>query len=163
MSCQLKEIEKNYQNRNILVDLYQNRIRFIWWLNGQRKYLQRTAGNFISTENVDIAIQNALVDIKAGDVVTVLSREEITSTLDSHGALRGCIFVPEMFSFCDNTYRVYKKVIYFFDEVNQRMCRCKDTVLLTSVHCSGERKAFSAPCDRNCFYFWNTRWLKLSK
>jgi hypothetical protein len=163
VSCQLKELEKSYKKLNVLADLYQNRIRLIWTLNGHRNYLQKTVGKFISGEKVELSKQKALVQIEAGDIVTVLSREEIESTLNRRGALNGCVFVPEMFCFCGNTYRVYKRVVYFFDEVSERMCRCKDTVLLSAVHCSGERKVFSVPCDRNCFYFWNTRWLKIKE
>ena len=45
------------------------------------------------------------------------------------------------------------------DEAKQKMCKCKDIVLLEDVLCSGRQKLYFEDCDRCCFYFWHKDWL----
>ena len=67
-----------------------------------------------------------------------------------------------MWRFCGGTYKVFKVVDYFYDEANYQIRKCKDTVLLEGVICSGDTsKAFKQKCDRSCFFFWKTAWLNL--
>ena len=95
-----------------------------------------------------------------GDFVIVLTKDEIHSILDDWGATKGCVFTPEMYERCGKTYKVFKNIDYFYDEVKQKMCKCNNIVVLERAVCSGRRKLFSEDCDRNCFQFWHISWLK---
>ncbi len=101
--------------------------------------------------------------LRPGDLVSVRSREEIERTLDGAGTLGGCHFMREMYACCGKTYRVLKVVDQFYDEVTQKICRSRDTVLLEGAVCSGRQRLYRSRCDRNCFFFWRTAWLDKSR
>jgi hypothetical protein len=46
--------------------------------------------------------------LNVGEWVEVRSKEEILRTLDHNGRLDGMPFMPEMFQFCGQRFRVYK-------------------------------------------------------
>ena len=46
--------------------------------------------------------------LSVGEWVEVRSKEEILRTLDHNGRLDGMPFMPEMFQFCGQRFRVYK-------------------------------------------------------
>jgi hypothetical protein len=100
------------------------------------------------------------VNLKANDWVRVKSKREIAQILDYKDSSGGCVFSPEMYSFCGKNYRVFKNVNSFYDEVKEKECKCRNIVLLEGVFCSGKRKALPQDCDRNCFYFWHHSWLE---
>ena len=45
----------------------------------------------------------------AGDWIEVRSKEEILRTLDVKGCLDGLPFMPQMFQYCGQRFRVYKR------------------------------------------------------
>jgi len=89
---------------------------------------------------------------RAGDTVQVRSRAEIKRLLASGGKARGCSFTHEMYKYCGREFRVLKSVETFFDESKQKMCKCRNTVLLDGAVCSGRQRLYFMKCDRNCFF-----------
>ena len=101
-----------------------------------------------------------MIDLQAGDMVRVRSKEEILRTLDSEYKLEGCYFMYEMWDYCGSQQKVLKKVNYFYDERNAKMYKAKNIVLLDGVNCSGKIGNIMPKCDRNCLFFWKTAWLE---
>lgn len=99
-----------------------------------------------------------VLGLKAGEWVRVRPFEEIRATLDAFGALRGCVFMPEMKPYCGTVQRVLKPVNVFLDERDYRLKKVKHTVLLEGVICEGT--ATYGRCDRSCFFFWRENWLE---
>lgn len=102
--------------------------------------------------------QPATSHLKAGDLVRVRSREEIQATLDIWKELKGCLFMPEMWSYCGTTQRVLKSVERIVDERDYRVKRCRGVILLEGVICPGTE--LFGRCDRSCFFFWREEWLE---
>jgi len=96
--------------------------------------------------------------LRAGEWVQVRSKEEILSTLDKNGQLDAMPFMPEMFRFCGQRMKVYKRAHKTCDPVNglggRRM---DDTVHLEGLRCDG---AAHAGCQAGCLIFWKEAWLK---
>lgn len=62
-------------------------------------------------------ISMAASEFKEGDLVRIRSREEIQSTLNPWGILKGCMFMSaEMSPYCGTTQRVFKRLERFVDE-----------------------------------------------
>jgi len=95
-----------------------------------------------------------------GDIVKVRSKDEIRSTLDEHEKYMGCFFIDEMYEHCNKAYHILKNVDYFYDEARQKICRCRDMVILEGVVCSGRQRLYTESCDRSCFFFWHKDWLE---
>jgi hypothetical protein len=95
--------------------------------------------------------------LKAGDLVRVKSREEITATLGLFKDLQGLTFMPEMWQYCGTQQRVFKPLVRFFDEREYQIRKARGIVLLEALLCEGT--AIFGPCDRSCFYFWREEWL----
>jgi hypothetical protein len=98
-------------------------------------------------------------NFKSGDVVEVLSFEEVAGTLDENGAYEGLPFSAEMRQFCGRRFRVFKRAdkicaetAYFLD-----LRRMRDAVTLEEVRCDGSGHD---GCRRLCMLFWKERWLK---
>ncbi|ABA88777.1 hypothetical protein Pcar_1532 [Syntrophotalea carbinolica DSM 2380] len=101
------------------------------------------------------------LDLKAGDIVRVRSKEQIRQTLDENGRLGGCAFLDEMWQYCGGEYAVVKKMEHFFDEASVKMRKSRDLVLLDGIHCSGQGiPIFKHACDRYCLLFWKEAWLE---
>ena len=81
---------------------------------------------------------------------------EILKTLDENGKHRGLRFVPEMFDYCMQRYRVLKRVERICIENTPDVRRLKNTVLLEGGICKGG----GIGCDRACFHFWREIWLR---
>lgn len=96
--------------------------------------------------------------LEAGDLVRVRSLEEIQSTLDRWGKLKGCGFIHEMAAYCGTTQRVLKRVERFLDEKDYRLKKASGIVLLEGAICSGT--GATGRCDRACFFFWREEWLQ---
>jgi hypothetical protein len=95
--------------------------------------------------------------LKAGDLVRVKSREEITATLGLFKDLQGLTFMPEMWQYCGTQQRVFKPLVRFFDEREYQIRKARGIVLLDGLLCEGT--AIFGPCDRSCFFFWREEWL----
>ena len=97
--------------------------------------------------------------LRAGDWVVVRSKEEILSTLDSHGRIDGLIFQPEMFAYCGKRLRVAKTAHKTCDSSVHRTGgrRMYDCVHLEGARCAGE---LHDGCQADCVFFWKEAWLK---
>ncbi len=101
------------------------------------------------------------LNLRAGELVEVLSEAEILATLDERGTLDGLPFMPEMLAFCGQRLRVDKRADKACDTINysgsRRMYR---TVLLESARCTG---AAHGLCQAACPLFWKEAWLRRVK
>jgi len=160
MGCQLQHLEKLKKQNSPVDSCLQSRIKIIWEGKKRLIYIKNKIGGLLKLQD-DIATQEVDVPIfKNGDRVKVKSPGEINQILDDWGATQRCTFTPEMYRYCGKNFSVYKNVEYFYDEVKQRMCKCRNIVVLDGIFCTGKRRTFPADCDRNCFLFWHTSWLE---
>lgn len=96
--------------------------------------------------------------LKSGDLVRVRSKEEIESTLNHVGQLKGCSFMDVMTPYCGTTQRVLKPMERFVDERDLRVKKCTGLILLEGVMCQGTTQF--GRCDRSCLMFWRQEWLE---
>jgi hypothetical protein len=96
--------------------------------------------------------------LHAGDWVEVRSREEILRSLDTNGRLDGLPFMPQMFEFCGQKFRVYKRAHKTCDTVNSTGGRTlTDGIHLENLRCDGH--AYGG-CQAACLIFWKAAWLR---
>ena len=105
-----------------------------------------------------ISSQRAL-RLKAGEWVEVRSREEILATLDERGCFDGAPFMPEMLSYCNRKFRVFKRADKTCDPAHEpwSIRRVKDSVHLENLRCDGQQHG---GCQAGCLIFWKEAWLK---
>jgi hypothetical protein len=98
------------------------------------------------------------MEARAGDWVEVLSKEDILGTLDKNGRLDGLPFMPQMFKYCGERFRVYKSAYKTCDTVSGHYegRRLQDGLHLR-LRCNGE--AYGG-CQAGCLLFWKSAWLK---
>jgi len=102
--------------------------------------------------------------MKAGQLVEIRSKAEILRTLDEKGRYEGLPFMPGMFNYCGQRFRVYKvahktcdslrKPDGALDYVSREM---HGTVFLENLRCDG---AAHGGCDAACLIFWREAWLR---
>lgn len=95
--------------------------------------------------------------LKVGDWVEVRSREEILWTLDENGCLDNLPFMPEMFAFCGQKFRVYKRAHKTCDTVFPVRGRRMDRAVHLETRCDGQAHG---GCQAGCLLFWKEDWLK---
>jgi hypothetical protein len=96
--------------------------------------------------------------LHAGQPVEVRSKEEILRTLDKKGQLEGMPFMPQMFQYCGQRLRVYKRAHKTCDTVNDYKGRSMNqAVHLEGIRCDG--LAYGG-CQAACLVFWKEAWLK---
>jgi len=97
--------------------------------------------------------------LKAGEWVEVRSREEILATLDERGCLDGAPFMPEMLSYCNRKFLVFKRADKTCDPAHEpwSIRRVKDSVHLENLRCDGRQHG---GCQAGCLIFWKEAWLK---
>ncbi len=95
---------------------------------------------------------------RTGDWVEVRSKEEILGTLDRDGRLDGLPFMPQMFTYCGQRFRVQSSAYKTCDTVSGDYAglRLPDTVHL-DIRCDGQ--AYGG-CQAGCLIFWKNAWLK---
>ncbi len=92
-----------------------------------------------------------------GDWVEVRSKEEILQTLDDRGMLDGMPFMPEMFAFCGQRFRVYKSAHKTCDySAEPYTCRNLGDTVHLETRCSGEAHG---GCQAACLLYWKRAWL----
>jgi len=106
----------------------------------------------------DEAARLSALNLKAGDWVVVRSREEILATLDERGRLENLPFMPEMFQYCGQKLRVFKRADKTCDYIQGwSIRRMKDAVHLEGARCDGSGHD---GCQAGCLIFWKETWLK---
>jgi hypothetical protein len=110
-----------------------------------------------SAARTEIKMMNTM-KLHAGQWVEVRSKEEILRTLDKKGQLEGMPFMPQMFQYCGQRLRVYKRAHKTCDTVNDYKGRkVNQAVHLEGVRCDG--LAYGG-CQAACLIFWKEAWLK---
>jgi hypothetical protein len=96
--------------------------------------------------------------IRTGEWVEVRTKEEILKTLDMNGRLDGLPFMPQMFKYCGQRFRIFKSAHKTCDTVSGHYAgrRLQDSVHL-NLRCDGQ--AYNG-CQAGCLMFWKTAWLK---
>lgn len=96
--------------------------------------------------------------LRAGDLVEVLSEQEILGTLDLHGKRDSLPFMPEMLKYCGRRFRVARVAHKTCDTVNYSGIRRVDrSVHLEGLRCDG---AAHGGCEAGCLILWKDVWLK---
>ena len=100
--------------------------------------------------------------LRPGDIVEVLSPEEILQTLDVDGTLGRLPFMPEMVEYCGRRFQVSRRVVktcYYTKGGSSGMRKfpANDVVLLEGLRCSG---AAHDGCQKACMIFWREAWLR---
>jgi hypothetical protein len=109
--------------------------------------------DFMHTNSIPLSL-----NLRAGELVTVRSKEEILATLDGSGCLDGLPFMPEMFQFCGRCLRVYKRAHKTCDTINNSGGRSvTNAVHLEGVRCDGQAHG---GCQAECLIFWKEAWLR---
>ncbi len=161
MACQLINMCELAVRNSWLNNLFQDRIKLVWSTKKKALFIKNKLFRFLMMKGEKTSLgEYGSLQILPGDIIKVRSKEEIQSILDDWGGYKGCIFTPEMYEYCDKTFKVLKRIEYFYDEIKEKMCKCKNIVILEGVTCSGQRRMFSESCDRNCFLFWHLSWLE---
>jgi hypothetical protein len=108
-------------------------------------------------------MQNELLPHKprrlhVGDLVEVLSPQEILATLDEHGELESLPFMPEMLQFCGKRFRVDKVAVKACDTITSSgMYRMHNAVHLSNSRCDGSAHG---GCQAACNIYWKEAWLR---
>jgi hypothetical protein len=98
------------------------------------------------------------LDLRAGELVEILSREEILATLDSRGERDSLPFMPEMEAWCGRQVRVHRRVDKIFDWITESgLRRMRDTVILEGLRCDG---CYHGGCQADCPALWKEVWLR---
>ena len=95
--------------------------------------------------------------LRVDDWVEVRTKEEILRTLDKQGRLEGMPFMPEMFAFCGQRFRVYKRAHKTCDTVYPVRGRWLDNSVHLETRCDGSAHG---GCQAGCLIFWKEAWLR---
>ena len=98
------------------------------------------------------------MELRVDDWVEIRSKDEILATLDMNGRLDGLPFMPQMFKYCGQRFRIFKSAYKTCDTVSGHYTglRMEDGVHL-NLRCDGQ--AYNG-CQAGCLIFWKTAWLK---
>jgi hypothetical protein len=98
------------------------------------------------------------LNLQAGELVQVRTREEIIATLDKHNRNRGMLFDGEMLPYCGGIYRVLRRVHHIIDERTGKMVNMKSPcIVLEGVVCQSD---YHRLCPRAIYPYWRENWLK---
>lgn len=98
------------------------------------------------------------LNLQAGDLVEVKSKEEIFETLDDRDRTRGLRFDAELLKYCGRRGRVLHRVDKIIDEKTGTMLPIKsDAVILEGFACTGD---YHRVCPRGVYAWWRESWLR---
>ena len=93
--------------------------------------------------------------------MSVKSKDQIGTLVDSKNKLDGCLFLEQMGRCCGHTYRVLKVVDSIFDEQHKRTLKPRSPLyIIDGLICEGKTNEFPSQCDRSCFLLWHECWLE---
>jgi hypothetical protein len=97
-------------------------------------------------------------ELRVGDWVEVLSRDDILRSLDERARLEHMPFMPEMLRFAGRRFRVSKRAHRTCDTVDYVGGRhLKRAVHLEDLRCDGSAHG---GCEARCLLFWKEAWLR---
>jgi hypothetical protein len=98
--------------------------------------------------------------LQPGESVVVRPYPDIHATLNASGKNRGLWFDMEMTVFCDQSFRVERRVERIIDEVSGRMLAMKTPcITLQGVYCKGVYSRLRLFCPRAITPYWREAWL----
>mgnify|MGYP006272972265 FL=1 len=98
---------------------------------------------------------------KVGETVWVRPKGQIEETLDDQHQHEGCLFMDQMWGYCNQKFRILRVVHSLFDEKRLKMHKSKTPLyILEGLICHGETDALKHRCDRSCYFFWHPAWLQ---
>ena len=104
------------------------------------------------------AADSHVLNLRAGDLAEVRSREDILATLNREARLDALPFMPEMFQYCGKRYRVFKRADKTCDTISTTGTRrLFHTVHLEGLRCDGQAHG---GCQALCLLFWKEAWLR---
>jgi hypothetical protein len=95
--------------------------------------------------------------LRAGDWVEVRTKQEIVRTLDRNGRLDEMPFMPQMFSYCGQRFRVRRSAHKTCDPVYMSGGRHLPDAVHLDLRCDGNTYG---GCQVGCLIFWKEAWLK---
>jgi hypothetical protein len=98
------------------------------------------------------------LNLQPGELVEILSQEEVRATLDSRGRNRGLVCDIELTEFCGTTNRVHSRLERMISEATGEMRKVDGTVVLEGRMCLCARAV--GGCPRLDFSYWREVWLK---
>jgi hypothetical protein len=152
--CQLRSLDEIEKNNSWFNDKSQLFIR------KYRYYKKIISRSLFSGKYSKKILQINHEQLQPGSLVRVRSKVEILQTLDRYRKTDGCTFQSGMYAHCGKEFKVLKKVDRFYDESKNKMCKCNNLYVLEGSNCNG-LTAYTGKCERNCFFFWHSSWLKL--
>lgn len=98
------------------------------------------------------------VKLRVGQVVEVLSEDEIRATLDENGELDSLPFMPEMLAYCGQRLTVGAIASKLCDTMTRSGMRKMDNAVhLREVRCDGSAHG---GCQAGCLIYWKLDWLR---
>jgi len=129
---------------------------FIWLLNLVQSY--RSGAHYPFIEGKLDKTPAVKLGLQPGELVQVLPRTEILTSLDTMNRNRGLTFDREMVRYCEGIYRVRRRVNKLLNEKTGQMINIKaDCIVLENVVCTGALNRF---CPRSVFPMWKETWLR---
>lgn len=95
--------------------------------------------------------------LQVGDWVEVRSKEDILGTLDMKGRMEGLPFMLQMFQYCGQRFKVYKRAHKTCDWVYTTKSRWLPNGVHLDLRCDGV--AYGG-CQSACLLYWKEAWLK---
>ena len=125
----------------------------LWWRGTRYPRLCGQAGDKTPTGNLNL---------QAGELVQVRSKEEIMRTLNNDLRNRGLSFDVEMVPYCENgNYRVLRRVDKIINEKSgQMMTLPNPCIVMEGVVCSGNYSLNRMFCPRAIYPYFREIWLK---
>ncbi len=100
-------------------------------------------------------------NLQPGDSVRVKPLNEIVVTLDRNSKNRGMWFDVEQTYFCEQDFKVHRRVTKIIDERTGKMMEMKNPcITLDGVVCSGHYSADRLLCPRAITPYWREIWLR---
>jgi hypothetical protein len=120
-------------------------------------FTERRLLNYPSVAGTIVKTPVETLDLQAGELVQVRSKEEIIATLDKRKQNRGLLFDGEMLPYCGGIYRVLRRVHRIIDENSGKMRNMKyPCIILEGVAC---RSNYHRLCPRAIYHYWRENWL----
>ena len=98
-----------------------------------------------------------MTKLRVDDWVEVRSKEEILQTLDKNGRTDELPFMPQMFQYCGQQFKIFKRAHKTCDTVNQTGGRSLANGIHLDLRCDGD---IYGGCQAACLLFWKEVWLK---
>lgn len=100
-------------------------------------------------------------NFSVSDLVRVLPKEHIALSLDHNDKLDGCLFMPQMYQYCNQQFKIVKIVKNIYLDHDRKMIRCRAPFyLLKGLKCNESSDIFPHKCDRTCYLLWHEKWLE---